>query len=269
MDYFPFLIIKMSTTTSTATSTTATCPRCGHEFFQLSNYKKHLMNVKMCPPYRSTISLDGERSQLFVPKAVICSCDDCGKGFSTKRGLTIHVAKHCKPLVVSDCVPDRTPLVDAVRPNDFGYENIEFIEKSTLIELVEKGRGGIMPLVKLIYMNPLHPENHNYFIKNASKDTGIVFSKNEWIPLSSTTITDKMVSFALMILKNTVFITQWTSTQKDECYLDFCKVRTHVFSRIKNEVRDLILLYQANRNRLVVPSLEADGETSSIHESPP
>jgi len=249
---------------------TTTCPRCGHTFFHLSNYKKHLLNIKICPPYKSAILLDDERSRLLVQREVICSCQDCGKGFSTKKGLKVHMANHCKPKVC-DKNTNGTQLraIDVVTPNDFGYENIEFIEKSTLIELVEKGRGGIIPLVKLIYMNPAHPENHNYFIKNASKETGIVYSKNEWIPLSSTTIAYRMVSFALMILKNTVFITQWSPTIKDESYLDFCKVRNHTLSRIKNEVRDLILLYQANRNRLVVPSLEADGETSSIHESPP
>ena len=66
--------------------------------------------------------------------------------------------------------------------NAFGKENTDYINKDYIRNLIQNGPYGSIPkLVKQIYFNPHHRENHNIRIPNKRDKYAMVFDGKQWI----------------------------------------------------------------------------------------
>ena len=75
------------------------CPRCGYETKISGDMKKHLVRKTICKATKDNISLDEFKKTYFKIKVYTHYCDNCHKGFISKRGQIIHMT-NCKVLNV-------------------------------------------------------------------------------------------------------------------------------------------------------------------------
>ena len=75
--------------------TTHTCIRCGYEISKIGDMKKHLARQKICDPKENNDikAFEEFKKTYFIEKIIIFKCNKCNKGFSSKYGHTVHVAK--------------------------------------------------------------------------------------------------------------------------------------------------------------------------------
>ena len=87
--------------------TVHSCPRCGYNTTNATNFKKHLKRAKICDPTVEDVSLEETKNKYFIPKPVLVECPKCMKGFSSTFGLKKHVNKcTATPLApLEDIVP--------------------------------------------------------------------------------------------------------------------------------------------------------------------
>ena len=64
-----------------------------------------------------------------------------------------------------------------INPNNYGYENLDYITDEQLVEMISKRGDGVIKMILLKHFNKLHPENHNVII-NGDKCT--VYKNDKW-----------------------------------------------------------------------------------------
>ena len=65
--------------------------------------------------------------------------------------------------------------------NNYGNENLDYLTPEYLQTLLNIPYGAIPKLIKHIYFNPDHPENHNIKITNKKLPYAIIFDKEKWV----------------------------------------------------------------------------------------
>jgi hypothetical protein len=72
------------------------CERCGHDFNDITNFRRHLNRKNVCKNKISNISIESIREKHLPPKKIKdIPCPSCNKMFSTTSGLNIHYNKCC------------------------------------------------------------------------------------------------------------------------------------------------------------------------------
>lgn len=64
--------------------------------------------------------------------------------------------------------------------NNYGNENLNYITNEYICKLIKIPYGAIPKLIKYIYFNPNHPENHNIKITNKKLPFASVYKNNKW-----------------------------------------------------------------------------------------
>jgi hypothetical protein len=68
-------------------------------------------------------------------------------------------------------------MINTNNPNNYGYENLDYITDEQLVEMISKRGDGVIKMILLKHFNKLHPENHNVII-NGDKCT--VYKNDKW-----------------------------------------------------------------------------------------
>ena len=63
------------------------------------------------------------------------------------------------------------------QPNNYGYENLDYITDEQLVEMISKRGDGVIKMILLKHFNNLHPENHNVIING---DNCTVYKNDKW-----------------------------------------------------------------------------------------
>jgi hypothetical protein len=64
-----------------------------------------------------------------------------------------------------------------IQPNNYGYENLDYITDEQLVEMISKRGDGVIKMILLKHFNNLHPENHNVIING---DNCTVYKNDKW-----------------------------------------------------------------------------------------
>ena len=211
-----------------------TCPRCHYETNYRYNIRKHFMRNNKCPEKFDKTSIEKcFQTILFEEYPVIkkttlndfqmtsndfektkekdnLECVFCGKIFTRKNNLNMHIKKTCKKVKAHN-ISDKDMLIEKLKVenemlrmekktliqnntitnnttnntiiiNAFGHENLDYIKKEYVQALVKSGPyGSIQKLIKHIHFNPNHKENHNIKIPNKRDKYGMIFDGSKWL----------------------------------------------------------------------------------------
>ena len=211
-----------------------TCPRCHYETNYRYNIRKHFMRNNKCPEKFDKISIEECFQTILFEEYPVTKkttsndfqmtsndfekpkekdnfeCGFCGKTFTRKNNLNMHIKKTCKKVKVNN-ISDKDMLIEKLKEenemlrmekktliqnntitnnttnntiiiNAFGHENLDYIKKEYVQALVKSGPyGSIQKLIKHIHFNPNHKENHNIKIPNKRDKYGMIFDGSKWL----------------------------------------------------------------------------------------
>ena len=84
--------------------------------------------------------------------------------------------------------------------NNFGTENIEYLNKKFVKNLLEMPYKALPKLIKTIHFNPKHPENHNIMITNKKLPFIRIWKDNKWEVHDKHEVLNNMVDKGFNIL---------------------------------------------------------------------
>ena len=77
--------------------------------------------------------------------------------------------------------------------NNYGHENLDYISRNYMNNLLKIPFGALPKLLKHIHFNPKHPENHNVKITNKKLPYASVWEGNKWTVKDKKQVIDNMV----------------------------------------------------------------------------
>jgi hypothetical protein len=216
------------------------CERCGHEFNDITNFRRHLIRKNVCENKLSNVDIETLREKyLPVKKEKNILCPTCDKKFSTSSGLYLH-KKKCtfkktgESLQLQDIIDkfnEQQELLDYLmnkfsssnqQPtsssitinnihnqniynivyNNYGSEDLSYIRDNheLLINCINNPRSGMKQLIENIHFHPEHPEN--YTIRNKSLKQKIFEKRidNEWVPCDLSNTLDELIRKGYRVL---------------------------------------------------------------------
>jgi len=96
------------------------------------------------------------------------NCQYCRKSFTRLIYKNKHEPK---------CQMNKITGNSIVNPNNYGYENLDYITDEQLVEMISKRGDGVIRMILLKHFNKLHPENHNVIING---DKCNVYKNDKW-----------------------------------------------------------------------------------------
>lgn len=223
----------------TDTIETFKCERCGHEFNDITNFRRHLNRKHVCPDKVSKVSIEALRDKYLAPKKdKNIECPTCDKKFSTSNGLYLHKTK-CSHIKVKHSSllqeilekyneqqemlnylvskftesnqqqPSNITInniqnqnVYNIIYNNYGNEDISYITDNheLLKHCIHNPRSGMKQLIESIHFNPEHPENHT--IRNKSLKQKIFEKRvdNQWVPCDMSNTLDELIRKGYRVL---------------------------------------------------------------------
>jgi hypothetical protein len=175
------------------------CEKCGTEFYQKSNYEKHLQ--------RKTPCTEEEKIKYDIKKR---TCEYCNEIYSTTNAVKVHM-KICKQklLKIEETEPNLKDIIINLnaelkeikgelkeikkQPNTvinniqqniiiapYGSEDLSYITFKDYKRIFNKGCYSIPEILKLIHCNDQKPEYKNIYIKNYKDDYILTFDGKDW-----------------------------------------------------------------------------------------
>lgn len=198
-----------------------TCPRCHYSTKKRCNIRDHLNRKTPCTPVHS----DEEVNMLYMDfsyEKSVCVCEFCGKGFASQKYLDMHI-KSCVPAmsarvdalatqlnsmqhgctnnnliqsVQSNNIQIQNNIINnnniTINLNSFGSEDRSYLKQELVKECYENLQ--IIPLIKDVYFNSDHPENHTIKLKSEKKKRVMVHEGNKkWNEYDMNTSIDTMM----------------------------------------------------------------------------
>lgn len=169
-------------------TTSFRCSRCGYEHESLPVFKKHLERKTECKAKASDISF-------------------------------MDVKQQFKSLIDQQQTRSESPTSQEKKKKkkklrDFGDEFREYIRRDILEEYINDPLKGIQFIIKEIYFNEAHEENHT-LRPMASEMTVEVHLNERWVRVDKTKTYDKLIYRAVDILENNTLKKHWTPEFKN------------------------------------------------------
>lgn len=176
------------------------CHRCGYENGSLRLFKQHLERIRECKPKESDIPLQEVKKQyqeLLEKKE---------KSSTTTASSS---SKTC----------DRTDTPERKRKSKrtlriFGNENLDYLSKATIIKYINDPLKGIQDIIKLIYFDKEHGENHTVKWITTTDDVKSqveIYTEDGWTRARTKRVFTKMIYRASDILEYNIPKKHWTN----------------------------------------------------------
>ena len=151
------------------------CSRCGYESSAFSQFKTHLQRKRECQPNQSDIPLK-----------------------DIKQQYQEMIEKHS----------------EKKRRRTFGQENLDYIEKTHLIEYVGDPLSGIQEIIQEIYFNKGREENHTVRMINGDTSCVEIYTEDGWMKANQKKVFSKMIYRASDIMEYNIPKKHWNSEFK-------------------------------------------------------
>ena len=86
--------------------------------------------------------------------------------------------------------------------NNYGNENLNYLSKNYLNNLLKIPYNSIQKLIKQIHFNPKHPENHNIKIPNKKQKFVVVYENGDWKFRNKYDVIENIVDNGYNMLEN-------------------------------------------------------------------
>jgi hypothetical protein len=103
-------------------------------------------------------------------------CQYCSKSFTRVIYKNKHELK-CAMNNITVIESKNSGSNTIVNPNNYGYENLDYITDEQLVDMISKRGDGVIKMILLKHFNKLHPENHNVLING---DKCNVYKNDKW-----------------------------------------------------------------------------------------
>ena len=110
-------------------------------------------------------------------KELNINCQFCNKSFTRLIYKNNHEPKCQIPKLISNS--------NSSNPNNYGYENLDYITNEQMVEIISKKGDGVIKMILLKHFNILHPENHNVIING---DNCTVYKNDNWVKINRDTL---------------------------------------------------------------------------------
>ena len=178
-----------------------------------------ILQNEILHPNSTFLHLDSTQIAPFSTQTLNFECKYCKKHFTRKTGLTKHL-KICKYQVkkiekneneikwelekkelkdkIEDLIVELSNVKSTIKNTiktttnnttnitqnivilNYGNENMDYLDKPYLSNLINGAFGAIPKLIKKIHYDPEHPENHNIKITNKKLPYAEVLKNNKW-----------------------------------------------------------------------------------------
>lgn len=194
---------------------TEQCPRCHYSTNIKGNLKAHFLRKVPCKSIYCDTPVDILLRNKFPVKRNNFVCKDCGKEYSSRQGLYVHLqGLKCKNkdtdirILLHQLVNEIQELKTQPRVTNnnniqvnttianFGHENIEHISESMKKQFLLNKE--IVKLINTIHWDPKVPENKN--IRYKTNDYLEVCVDGQWVQRDCTNSLDELMSKGYTIL---------------------------------------------------------------------
>jgi hypothetical protein len=213
------------------------CSRCGYENETLHLFKKHFQRKTECKPKVSNIALSEVKAQFShllekhdkhdkkektdkedkldrIDKEIKSKeekLDRIDKEIKEKQEdkRSVSPKTHTHTSIQSPTSPI-TPKRKKRKTRNFGDENREYIKKDDLKDYVKDPLKGIQEIIKTIYFDQEHPENHIIRLVPDDSDAIEIHSDDIWIKKQKKYIYNKMIYMAYGVMEYNILKRFWT-----------------------------------------------------------
>lgn len=171
------------------------CMYCERTYTKNSNLKRH--QVKCMGGVNKNIIMDFMEKQMEEMKVEQKREIEKLKQDYEKERVILH--KQIEGLLEKVGTPNNTTnqtiniKEQKIIVNSFGKENVEYLTKTFMKELVKIPYIAVPKLVKNVYFHPGHPENHNVKITNRKLPYASVWNNDKWETRSKKEVIENMV----------------------------------------------------------------------------
>lgn len=228
------------------------CSRCGYENDSLILFKSHLKRKTECKPKLSNISFEEVKRQYeHLLKKQKQDKVDKHVEHHAEQPVEQHVDIN-KPLdAVANVADDPMYQAEEIthepkrkrrKPlRSFGDEQKDFIKKESLLEHISDPLKGIQMVIKDIYFNKDHEENHTIKLLSDHKDVVEIHLDEGWVRKNKKRVFDKMIYLASDILEYNIPKKHWTGEFKNFIYSMGEVDNEDLLALIREELEDTII----------------------------
>lgn len=196
-----------------------TCKRCNKELCTKQSLERHLNKKYPCNA-NNNISRESLLQELNESE-VGHKCSICDLAFTSRQAKYRHMKTHCN---TSSVIEERIKNIElllhgmvrhnhntvnisgninnniTVQLNNFGQENMEFLNADFLTQCMLSCNNGIKNLMKEIHFNPDIPENHNIRLLSKKQNLLEKYVDGVWHPCDKNNTLDEMIRQGYRIL---------------------------------------------------------------------
>jgi hypothetical protein len=244
------------------------CARCGHEFIDKSDLKRHLSNENICPAILSDIAVKDiilENCKKEVKDNDKEKCEFCNKLFMSKKTLHNHQLK-CKNLIPVTKVNDIDKMAKTIEVlqeqirllqiqtststtiiNTTGNtinNNTIIVNNNILLSYQRTDKSyltdqeiydcliscmyAVPKLIEKIHFNPNIPKNHNVYISNIKNKFAFMYNGKEWLLKDRAETISGLIQFGERIMD------QWLELEETQQMFPNVHKKMHEYNRCKN-----------------------------------
>lgn len=232
------------------------CKRCGYETNTKCVLINHLKKKNMCESIKEDVDRTIQLNELITNRIlneITYNCEFCGKKFNHSSTKCSH-KKIClkkNPIlqnnILQNKVDELTKIVETLKLNNtinlnsFGCENINYIDNEFIKKCLQDMN--IVSLIKKVYFDKEHPENHIVKLKNKNLNLLQYYENGRWIiGIKNKIIEDMIYLTGYRILKT--FYQNNNSLHNDEINNWLNKINnedTKLFKELKIDIYIIVL----------------------------
>lgn len=176
----PSVILLSSQCNPKSSENLYNCEYCGKKFKQRQNKWRHKKN-------------NCEKKKLYD--------NNMFQKLNKLENDIVNLKKENKMIVKNSINNSKINSDNTIIVNNFGRENLNYLNNNMLKKILMKGTKSIPSLIKQIHFNPKHPENHNIRIKNKKLKYAEVRENDKWKYKHKQAVLDDLVDFGYITLE--------------------------------------------------------------------
>ena len=265
------------------------CLRCHYETLRKSSMRDHFCRKTPCSPSHSDVSIL-ELSRRLESDSIACVCSHCDKPFASEQYLAIH-SKKCRASATSSSAQPVAAVsiqnnnitnnfvnitnnvgsnvnfnTNSVTNNNvtnnfafvlrnFGSEDRSYVSDDIMKHCYETL--SVIPIIKAIYCDPTHPENHTIRIKSDKRKLVEVRENDSWVERDMSSTIDTILRGEYDNVARYFYAYVWPDDSIDYATRAFAQERLikvkYEKIRFFQERRNAIILLRVGRSSPITP----------------